>query len=119
MARLAAAAKARTGFDIVSKTRRQEFRAGQGDNWDLLEDADSDRAWGVAEWSSRVGQGTYFDWLAANSLLPDHDSDPEHEGIRVIDLSADFRLRTFFVPRGDELLKQLDIIWVNVVLKPA
>ncbi|MDF7798354.1 LamG domain-containing protein [Pontiellaceae bacterium B1224] len=82
---VAAAAKSRAGIDILSKTWRQEYQNSQADDWFFLSDSDTNRAWGVSEWASRVGQGTYFDWLAANSLLPDVDSDPTHEGIRVID----------------------------------
>ncbi len=81
----AAEAKARAGLDILGKSWRQTYEEGQADNWGVLRDANTNRAWGVSEWASRVGQGTYFDWLAANSLLPDRDSDPSHEGIRVID----------------------------------
>lgn len=82
---VAVAAKARTGLDILNKTWRQAYDAGEELQEDILFDSDSDRAWGVAEWAGRTGQAAYFDWLAANSLLPDRDSDPTHEGIRVID----------------------------------
>jgi len=81
---VAAAAKARAGLDIISKTWRQDYEFGEDLSEEFV-DSNTNRAWGVAEWASRTGQSTYFDWLAANSLLPDRDSDPEHEGIRVID----------------------------------
>ncbi|MDF7807663.1 LamG domain-containing protein [Pontiellaceae bacterium B12219] len=81
----AAVAKARCGTEILNKTRRQMFKAGEALSWSVLEDDNTERAWGVAEWASRAGQGAYFDWLAGNSLLPDVNSDPADEGIRVID----------------------------------
>jgi len=73
----AAAAKARTGLDIIGKTRRQEYAAGADEEWGAFEDSVTNRAWGVGEWASRAGQGTYFDWLTANSLLPSRNSDPD------------------------------------------
>ncbi|MCK5528801.1 MAG: LamG domain-containing protein [Kiritimatiellae bacterium] len=81
----AAAAKAKTGLDILNKTWRSEYAVDLTDNWDTLSDSNTNRSWGVAEWSSRVGQGTYFDWLTANSLLPDQNSNPDDSGIRIID----------------------------------
>ncbi len=41
------------------------------------------RHWGTDEWSSRVFQGTYYNWVSANAMLPDVDL--EHEGIQKID----------------------------------
>ena len=43
------------------------------------------RYWGADHWASRGGQGTYFNWIVGNALLPDVDPNPEHEGIQKID----------------------------------
>lgn len=81
----AAAAKARAGVDVLNKTYRQSYVEGADGQWDALRDSDTNRCWGVEEWGAKVGQATYFDWLAGNSLLPAHADDPSDEGIRVID----------------------------------
>jgi hypothetical protein len=81
----AAAAKARAGVDILDKTYRQRYVEGADGQWDALRDTATNRCWGVEEWGAKVGQATYFDWLAGNSLLPAHGEDSSHEGIRVID----------------------------------
>jgi hypothetical protein len=32
------------------------------------------RAWGVSDWASRGGMGSYFDWVTANAILPSDTS---------------------------------------------
>lgn len=80
-----ALAKARAGTLIVSDTYRSLFAGEGGDNWQAMRDGNTNRAWGMAEWASRAGMGAYFDWLVGNALLPDHDPDPAHAGISLID----------------------------------
>ncbi|WP_166443009.1 LamG domain-containing protein [Phragmitibacter flavus] len=65
-----AAARARAGTAIVRNTYRAAYTANPDGQWQGYTDVDSARAWGVAEWGKRAGQGAYFDWLTANSLLP-------------------------------------------------
>jgi len=91
---VAAAARARAGVGVIKGTQRLDYDGG--DSWRTVRDSDTNRAWGVGEWSCRVGMGAYFDWLTANSLLPSQDSDPGHEGIRIIDRKT--------VPELDELV---------------
>jgi hypothetical protein len=80
-----AVAKARAGALIVADTYRSLY-AGEGvDTWQVMRDTDTNRCWGVAEWASRAGMGAYFDWVVGNSLLPDHDPNPENSGISLID----------------------------------
>jgi len=74
----AAAAKARTGAAVTALTFRQQFDADPASQGGYPDEVDPDRAWGVAEWARRTGQGTYFDWVAANALLDDTDDDPAH-----------------------------------------
>jgi len=75
-----AAAKARTGRDIVDLTYRQYYVEDPEDQWQGYLDQDRSRQWGMSEWGARAGQGAYFDWLVGNAMLPmntkiDSDSD--------------------------------------------
>jgi hypothetical protein len=101
----AAAAKARAGAEIVGLVHRQLYNESQLGLWDGFRDSGTNRAWGQAEWASRAGQGAYFDWAVANSLLPDVDPDPSHQGIQKVDRST--------VPELQELAAQIDAIQLN------
>jgi len=79
----AAAAKARTGAEIVNLTYRSHYVEDLDGQWQGYRDGDPDRAWGVTEWARRAGQGALFDWLAANAMLPSRDA--EHSGIARLD----------------------------------
>ncbi len=68
---LAAAAKARTGADIVSLTARRDYAFGAKGLERWVPDTDTNRCWDVDGWSARAAQGAYFDWAVANSLLLD------------------------------------------------
>ena len=68
---LAAAAKARTGADIVALTARRDYAFGAAGLERWVPDADTNRCWDVDGWAARAGQGAYFDWAVANSLLLD------------------------------------------------
>jgi probable HAF family extracellular repeat protein len=81
----AAAARAATGQEIVNLTYREFYVEDPAGQWQGYKDPRQDRAWGVTEWARRAGQGAYFDWLAANAILPAVDPDPTHSGIRKID----------------------------------
>jgi hypothetical protein len=67
----AAAAKARTGAGIVSLTARRDYAFGAKGLERWHPDADTNRCWDVDGWAVRAGQGAYFDWAVANSLLLD------------------------------------------------
>ncbi len=86
-----AAARARAGSAIVRQTYRAAYTANPDGQWQGYTDVDSARAWGVKEWGKRAGQGAYFDWLSANSLLaaeaPDLTSGGTPEGLQKIDRS--------------------------------
>lgn len=66
----AAAARARTGAETVNLTYRKFHSLEATPSFDAYRDEDGTRAWGVADWASRAGQGAYYDWAMANSLLP-------------------------------------------------
>ncbi len=81
----AAAAKARTGKEIMDLTYRLNYVEDPAGQWQGYKDTDTDRAWGVTEWARRAGQGAYFDWLTANTILPATDPNAAHTGIQKID----------------------------------
>ncbi|NKI35646.1 hypothetical protein HFP89_10765 [Wenzhouxiangella sp. XN79A] len=80
-----AAAKARTGAEIVDLTYRSEYVADPNGQFQGYEDTDPDRAWGLSEWGSRSGMAAYFDWVTVNSILPSEDPDPTHVGIERVE----------------------------------
>ncbi|MHC4211789.1 MAG: right-handed parallel beta-helix repeat-containing protein [Planctomycetota bacterium] len=80
-----ASAKAKVGAEIVDLTYRQRFDEDPENQWLGYKDSDANRAWGVAGWACRAGQGAYFDWVVANSLLPDIDPNENHTGIQKVD----------------------------------
>jgi len=81
----AAAARAKAGAEIVNLTYRSFYVEDPAGQWQGYHDSNTNRAWGLAEWGSRAGQGAFFDWVAANALLPANDPDPTHTGIQKID----------------------------------
>ena len=92
-----AAAKAKAGAEVVNLTYRSAYVEDPAGQWQGYKDTNADRAWGLAEWAKRSGQAAYFDWVVANSLLPDVDplsnvpcplapfTNPCHTGIQRID----------------------------------
>ncbi|MCL4789533.1 MAG: hypothetical protein KJ070_22540, partial [Verrucomicrobia bacterium] len=66
----AAAAKARTGAEIVNLAYRSAYTEDPSGQYQGYLDANTNRAWGVSEWASRAGQGAFFDWVTANALVP-------------------------------------------------
>ncbi len=95
----AAGALARTGRQILDLAWRQAYQpAGHG--WSSLADERQNplrlysgsgvtnkvtRYWGVDHWASRVGQGSYVNWVVGNAILPADDVNPAHEGIQKVD----------------------------------
>lgn len=100
----AAAALARTGYEIIDFTSRLD-RTAADPGWSSFSDLDSagsptrnsstgiERHWAVDDWSSRVFQGIYFNWLSANAMLP---ALSQKEGVQRIDRTT--------VPEIDELV---------------
>ena len=102
----AAAAKARTGVEIVDLTHRAYYTESSTGLWSGYRDGNTNRAWGVAEWGCRAGQGALFDWVVANSLLPDQDPNPTHAGLQKVDRTTVTELK--------EIATCLDNIQVKV-----
>jgi len=103
----AAAAKAKTGAEITSLTYRSLYTESPAGQWQGYQDANTNRAWGVSEWSSRAGQGALFDWVVGNALLPDVDPNPGHVGIQKIDRTTVTELREI-PPAFDEIQGEMD-----------
>ena len=80
-----AAAKARTGAEIVELSYREVYTEDPTKQYLGYKDDNTDRAWGFAEWSSRAGQGTYIDWVVGNAIMRAQDPNPFNEGIARVD----------------------------------
>ncbi|CAN5206834.1 hypothetical protein BH09SUM1_BH09SUM1_20560 [soil metagenome] len=96
----AAAAKARTGAEIVNLTYRAAFTENPDGEFTGYKDSDANRAWGVGQWASRAGQAAYFDYVTANAILPATDN--TGQGIQKIDRTT--------VPELGEIVSQLNSI---------
>ncbi len=96
----AAAALARTGRQIFDLEWRQDYHPGTANGWGYFAtnyvgqypyiDNNTNtqhitRYWGMDHWASRLGQGTYLNWVVANSILPYQDSNPQDQGVQVVD----------------------------------
>jgi hypothetical protein len=81
----AAAAKAKTGAEIVDLTYRLSYVDDPTGQFQGYKDTDPQRAWGLSEWAHRAGSGALFDWINANAILPAVDPDTNHVGIQKID----------------------------------
>ena len=87
----AAAAVARTGNQVVELTWRKDYNSQKNAGWEHFASTrynsrnDTTRHWGVDQWASRTGSGSYLNWVAGNAMLPDEDPNSEHEGIQKID----------------------------------
>ena len=86
-----ASALARTAQQILNLSYRQSYKDDPAVGWSQLRDGKLNsrtgiaRNWGVDEWAARSIQGSYFNWVVGNALLPDKDTDPTHSGISVVD----------------------------------
>jgi hypothetical protein len=89
-----AALKARVGAEVVNLTYRDFYTEDPNGQWQGYKDNRLDRQWGVSGWASRAGQGAYFDWLTANTILP-----PEH---RPLAFSTEFTVPFCETNAGDE-----------------
>jgi len=83
---IAAAAKARMGAEIVDLTYRKQYSDPDSQEYVDSHVDGSDgrkRAWGVADWARRAGQGAYFDWIMANAIIQSEDD--RYTDVRKID----------------------------------
>lgn len=102
-----AASRARAGAQIVDRTYRLDYSE---DPLALLvggSDPNQVRAWGVVDWSRRVAQASYFDWVVGNSVLPATDTNVNHTGIQKVDRTTVPELMQI-VTETDAAMKVLD-----------
>ncbi|MEI7729603.1 MAG: PA14 domain-containing protein [Verrucomicrobiota bacterium] len=81
----AAAIKAKVGTEVLNLTYRSKYVEDPTGQWQGYTDVNSYRSWGVEEWARRTGQGTYFDWVTANALLPAQHPNTNLTGIAKVD----------------------------------
>ncbi len=110
----AAAALARSGRQVFDLSWRKDFQPVHTVGWEqfspMRENAQRQyvsvtdgttnhpvRAWGLDHWATRVGQGTYLDWVVGNAIVPDVDPVPTHEGIQKVDRTTVPELRELAV----------------------
>ncbi|MCA9468257.1 MAG: hypothetical protein KC643_22845, partial [Nitrospira sp.] len=94
----AAAAKARTGSEIVNLTYRANYVDEPRAQWQGYRDTDGNRAWGVSGWGQRAGQGALFDWVVANAILPTHNEKQkqDQQDFEITELPQVFGLPSHF-----------------------
>jgi hypothetical protein len=111
----AAVAVARAGRQAFNLTWRQDIPPGTARGWASFSPSRATagaqppviRYWGADHWAARSGQGAYLNWIVGNSMLPDVDPDPEHEGIRRIDRTTVPEL-TELAGTGEDLQAAMD-----------
>lgn len=103
----AAAARAKTGAEIVNLTYRSRYVEDPDGQWQGYTDTDTDRAWGVDGWARRAGQGALFDWITANALIPSEDTNTAHNALQKIDRSTVTAIQTLSSELG-EIQSQYD-----------
>jgi hypothetical protein len=87
----AAANVASSARQIVALVHRQNYQDDPASGWSQFRDGKFNsrsgvtRDQGLDEWVSRSAQGSYINWVAANTLLPDKDTNPNHSGVQIID----------------------------------
>jgi hypothetical protein len=101
----AAAAKARTGAQIVNLTYRDAYVEDPRAQYQGYKDDEPVRAWGLSEWASRAGQGAYFDWVVGNAMVLPRDD--RNQGIRKIDRTTVAELRQI-ASAAYEVQKEVD-----------
>ncbi len=111
----AAAAVVRSGRQIFDLTWRRDFIPGDDVGWRHLatnrvnttRTQPVPRNWGLDHWATRTGQGAYLNWAVGNSILPDVDPDPTHEGIQKVDRTTVPELKELSAT-ADDLQTALD-----------
>ena len=102
-----AAQKAKVGAEVVDLTYRSAYVEDPAGQWQGYKDTDETRAWGVTGWARRAGQGAYFDWVTANSVIPAEDTDPSHQGIQIIQRDNVFELADI-VASANKIQQKID-----------
>ncbi len=106
---------AKAGQQVLELTWRQDYQNVSEKGWEHFSDSrtntrrtvPSTRYWGVDHWASRTQQGAYLNWVIGNSMLPDEDTDPTHEGIQIVDRQTVLELQELTYA-GEVILASLD-----------
>jgi hypothetical protein len=86
-----AANVASSARQIVALVHRQNYKEDPASGWSQFRDGKVNSRTSVTrhqaldEWVSRSAQGSYVNWISANTLLPDKDTNPNHSGVQIID----------------------------------
>ncbi len=111
----AAMSVARTGRQIFDLSWRKDYTPGRTSGWESFSaDRVSSRTvlngttttnivrhWGMDQWASRTGQGALLNWVVGNTMLPEVDPDPSHEGIQKVDRTTVPELRELVATASD------------------
>lgn len=89
----AAASVARSGKQIFDLTWKKDYSSDTSTGWQHFgatrtndrRGIPTERYWGMDHWASRTAQGSFLNWVVGNSILPETDPDPNHEGIQKVD----------------------------------
>jgi hypothetical protein len=100
----AAAALARTGSELVGLTHREEYTTDPAARLSGYADSNTNRLWGVGDWASRAGQGSYFNWVVANAMLPESST---NSGLARVDRTTVVELGEI-AELGREIQQKLD-----------
>ncbi|MFT5491447.1 MAG: subtilisin-like proprotein convertase family protein [Limisphaerales bacterium] len=92
----AAVAAADAGRQVFDLTWRKDFESVEDAGWEHFSaervndrrTPSATRHWGMDHWASRTGQGALLNWVVGNALLPETDTNPNHEGIQIVDRST-------------------------------
>ena len=111
----AAAAWVKTAAQVTDLSYRHDYSPADENSgsWAHLRDGRSNsqtatqRDWGTDDWAARGGQGAYFHWLTANSMLPAVDPNPAHEGIQKVDRTTVPEIQVL-VSQSDEIQRVVD-----------
>jgi len=101
-----AAQRAKTGAEIVDLTYRKYYTDDPAGQWQGYKDNYASRAWGVDEWARRAGQGAFFDWVAANAILPDSMPTTAHDRVKYVTDPITGLLKSEIIPGAD--IQQID-----------
>ena len=87
----AAVAFAKAGYMAVNLTARSAFQEGDQTGWSHYDDESTGssgrvRYWGSDDWAARAYQGSFFNWVNANAMIPVEDA--TSEGLAKIDRST-------------------------------
>lgn len=130
----AAGNTARTADQVISLIHRQVYKDDPASGWSHFRDGktnevleeplgglgggpppsfnpDLQRHQGMDEWVSRSTQGAFYNWVTGNTLLPELDDNPDHNGVQIVDRTT--------VPELSELVSHAETFQTKIDLANA